>query len=171
MNYASLDEIYNDNNKMQQQINEQQQRQNSYDNIIKDLIYSQKEDSYSNIPEPISTSNNFTTYQKVQNTSNKISPKKSAAKLEKRIENFEDSYKSKKIAIDIDNIPCDNMLEHILKCDKCRNIIIEEFQLNNKTIEDKKREDMLDVAIYVLTGVFVLFLLDSFMNLGKYLKK
>ena len=45
------------------------------------------------------------------------------------------------------------------------------MNLSPKTSEDKKREDMLDVAIYILTGVFVLFLLDSFMNLGKYLKR
>ena len=66
---------------------------------------------------------------------------------------------------------CLRFLNHISKCEKCRKFIIKKFNIQPENPEQKNREEMLDIAIYILTGVFVLFLLDSFMNLGKYLKR
>lgn len=167
MNYASLDEIYS--NQTQQPVSH---RENSYDAIIKNLLQQQQETTSSHIPVPTSDSQ-FTTYKKVSDFSNRLDTEISPKKLEEKIERFESTPAKEIISIDIDDeeVGCLKFLDHISKCEKCREFIAKKFNLTPKTTEDKKREDMLDVAIYILTGVFVLFLLDSFMNLGKYLKR
>ena len=161
MNYASLDEIY-DNKPFKT-------RQNNYDDIIKNILKTQKTTESKNIPDPIYTDNtNYTKYPKIPKFTNEIT----GPELEKKIEKFENQPKKEKISINLDdNDDCMKLLDHMSKCEKCREFIMKKMNLYPKTTEDKKREEMLDVAIYILTGVFVLFLLDSFMNLGKFLKR
>ena len=90
--------------------------------------------------------------------------------LEKMIDNH--SRKQQKKVTPTSKTSCDNFLEHIKTCKSCRAYVMEKFAVSpEKSESDKNREEMLDIAIYILTGVFVLFLLDTFMNLGRFLKK
>jgi endonuclease III len=91
-NYASLDELYNNQPTISH-------RENSYDTIIKNLLQQQTETNSTNIPDPtLASGSKFTTYKKVDDFTNKlnISPKK----LEEKIERFESSPKKETISID-----------------------------------------------------------------------
>lgn len=163
MNYASISEIYN-----QPTLSE---RKNSYDYIIKNLTNTQKSEPSKNIPLPIGD-NRYTTYKKVENFSNSLESDTVKAiedKIDREYNNPEKQYIT--MMTKEEDIECANFLNHIAKCEKCREFIIKKFNLTPKTSADKNREEMLDIAIYILTGVFVLFLLDSFMSLGKYIKR
>jgi len=62
---------------------------------------------------------------------------------------------------------CSSAIAHIMKCPTCMQKLQAMFAKNSSTFES----DMLDVVIYSLTGFFVLFILNSFINLGKFLVK
>jgi hypothetical protein len=62
---------------------------------------------------------------------------------------------------------CEDIIRHCLKCKNCRKKLIEAFKINN---EQNKTDELLDIVIYALTGVFVLFLLDFFIKIGKIVK-
>ena len=162
MNYASIEEIYD------QPV--LQQRQNSYDYIINNLVKSHKSEPSKNIAAPLGDSK-YTTYKKVENFSNNLE-EDVLKKIEDKIDTEYNKPKKQYITIeDNEDIECAKFLEHISKCKKCRDFIINKFDLTPKDPASKNREEMLDIAIYILTGVFVLFLLDSFMSLGKYIKR
>ena len=188
MDYASISEVYDTNTL--------QQRENKYNSIIENLTKTnQRERQYGSrnisIPDPIQTGNNymdyenvsaslgkkrskFTTYKNVENFSNNLEEDKLLKGIEDKIDREYNSPNSKKEYItlkDNEDTDCLKFLDHISKCEKCREFIIKKFKLTEATPEQKNREYMLDIAIYILTGVFVLFLLDSFMNLGKYIRK
>ena len=66
---------------------------------------------------------------------------------------------------------CGHLIEHLAQCPKCRLYLEKHFggQGNAQKYINKKREDqLLDIAIYVATGIFILFLLDIFVRLGKF---
>lgn len=169
MNYASLSEIY-DKPTMTQ-------RQNSYDYIIKNLVQTQTSEPSKTIPVPTGDSN-YTTYKKVENFNNTIEDKV-LKDIETKIDTDYNKPEKKKTYISIPEEPerftneddCMRFLDHMSKCEKCREFVMKKFNLSPKTNEQKNREEMLDIAIYILTGVFVLFLLDSFMSLGRFIKK
>ena len=168
MNYASLDELYNN------PINSRRPNtENNYDNIIKKIVYSQKNDkNKTNIPDPSGNDENYLNYKDFGDFDNDFQPND----LEKKIENFENKKEEDTISIDLDDLDnenekCVKFLDHVSKCEKCRKFIMKKLNLTTKTKEDKQKEEMLDIVIFILTGIFVLFLLDSFMNLGKYIKK
>ncbi len=81
------------------------------------------------------------------------------------IEGFEDQTTK--------DINCGHLLEHLAKCPKCRLYLEKHFgkQENIQKYIQRKREDQfLDIAIYIVTGIFILFLLDIFVRLGKFMK-
>lgn len=162
MIYASLNDLYDD---------KLQSRTNNYDDIIKNLIISQELNKEKTIPDPIlSEGSKYTKYKPVNDFTNKYNNIK---EIEKKVENFENV--EKKDTLDFKNnsknIECMEFLDHISKCEKCREFIMKKMNLRPINKEDKMRQDMLDIAIYVLSGIFILFLLDSFMGFGKMLKK
>jgi len=162
MNYASISEIYD------KPVLEQ--RQNSYDYIIKNLVKPQKSEPNQRVPAPLGDSR-YTTYKRVENFSNNLEEDVLKG-IEDKIDTEYNKPEKQYITMEEDeDVECGRFLEHIAKCKKCREFIIKKFNLTPKTSADKNREDMLDIAIYILTGVFVLFLLDSFMSLGKYIKR
>ena len=183
MNYASLDEVYDTPT--------QKDRENKYNSIIKDLITSNQNEhktisknvptgiqrqsysDYENIGAPLANQRaDYTTYQKVENFSNSLESDKILKSIETKIDNEHNQPKQDFITLkNTEQSDCLKFLDHISKCEKCRDFIIKKFNLTPETPEQKNREEMLDIAIYILTGVFVLFLLDSFMSLGKYLKR
>jgi len=184
MNYASLSEIY-DSPLLKE-------RENKYNNIIKNLISSNQSENITrkntSIPTGIQQTNytnyqeigapvgnqraEYTTYQNVENFSNSLEGDKVLKEIEDKIDLEYNQPKQEYITMkDSEETDCLKFLDHISKCEKCRNFIIKKFKLTPETPEQKNREAMLDIAIYILTGVFVLFLLDSFMSLGKFLNK
>jgi len=117
-------------------------------------------------------------------------------KIEKEVENFvsdysqnlenydnfeelyDEGYEEEEIIEDFDNdndndndSNCGHLIEHLSKCPKCRLYLEKHFgkQDNIQKYIKKKREDqLLDIAIYIATGIFILFLLDIFVRLGKF---
>lgn len=66
---------------------------------------------------------------------------------------------------------CGHLIEHLAKCPKCRLYLEKHFGGNGnvqKYINKKREDQLLDIAIYVATGIFILFLLDIFVRLGKF---
>ena len=158
--YANLEDVYNPVTLKRQE--------NKYKKIVSDISSfnrrsGQRDYSYSTRRSPMKES--FTNkVAKVDNVDNM-----NLDDLEKMIDSY--SRPSKKV-IPSSNSSCDDFLEHIKTCKSCRAYVTEKFAVTpEKSESDKNREEMLDIAIYILTGVFVLFLLDSFMNLGRFLKK
>ena len=157
VSYASLNEVYNTNTIKKQQ--------NKYNKILKDIS------SYNKRTGDIDYS--FTTRQKPKKEAftNKVEnlDNMNLDDLEKMIDTYD---KPQKKLSSTTRSSCDNFLEHIKTCKSCKAYVMENFtSIPKKSESDKNREEMLDIAIYILTGVFVLFLLDSFMNLGRFLKK
>ncbi len=70
-----------------------------------------------------------------------------------------------------DSFDCQKMLAHVANCEKCRKFLMKKLKVSPQTQQDKEREDMLNLVIYAMTGIFILFLLDAFMSLGKMLRK
>ena len=168
MNYASLDEIYDTKTL--------QVRKNNYNEVMKNLTQKNKRDQQmasEHIGEPRAASRSkYTTYSKVENFTNE--EPNYTSELDQLTKSIDTKYNKQSDTIRVkpdEESECIRFLDHISKCEKCRNFIIKKFNIQPENPEQKNREEMLDIAIYILTGVFVLFLLDSFMNLGKYLKR
>ena len=153
--YASLEEVYNPITLKKQQ--------NKYNSIINDISSFNKREAFTTRKSPMKEA--FT---------NKVSKNDNVDNvnlddLEKMIESYN---KPTTRVTPSSKSSCDDFLEHIKTCESCRAYVTEKFSVApEKTESEKNREEMLDIAIYILTGVFVLFLLDTFMNLGRFLKR
>lgn len=73
---------------------------------------------------------------------------------------------------------CDKFLEHFLECSNCKRKIDKILDINNipqkeSFIESFKNMDdnYLDIFILILIGIFVIFVLDCFVRLGKNFRK
>lgn len=67
---------------------------------------------------------------------------------------------------------CNKFLYHLSICSSCREFVKKRFGNGKKIIEMPRKsnqEEFLDIALYIITGIFMLFLLDIFLKLGKYL--
>ena len=160
MIFGSLNELYKNKNF--------ETPKNNYDYIIKNLLNSDNR-SNKNIPDPsMSNKSKYTTYKEIENFENKYN----IDKIDEIVDKIENTEKKDEIKINMntDN-SCLEFLDHISKCEKCRNFILKKMNLKSKTEEDMLKENMLDITIYILSGIFILFLLNSFINLGKMLKK
>lgn len=129
-------------------------------------------------------------YKSMLNNNEKYSPES----IDKEVENFVSEYSDKlENYEDLENLyeedfeedkviegfgnetntdsDCGHLIEHLAQCPKCRLYLEKHFggQGNAQKYINKKREDqLLDIAIYVATGIFILFLLDIFVRLGKF---
>lgn len=68
---------------------------------------------------------------------------------------------------------CSSILTHLSHCEKCRHFVRQKFapsKNQEKVEEEDKDEEYLDLAIYIVTGVFILFVLDMLMKFGKRLR-
>ena len=69
-----------------------------------------------------------------------------------------------------DNFNCNKFLYHLSVCEKCRNFAKKKFHNPNKIIKiprKNKSDEILDIALFIISGIFLLFLLDIFLKLGK----
>ena len=169
MNYASLDEIYDTKSL--------QTKKNNYNEVMKNLTQKNVRDTKmraENTGEPKGISRSkYSRYSKIENFTDGAEPNYTN-ELDQLTQSIDKKYNQEPEHITVkesEETECLRFLSHISKCEKCRNFIIKKFNIQPESPEQKNREEMLDIAIYILTGVFVLFLLDSFMNLGKYLKR
>ena len=63
---------------------------------------------------------------------------------------------------------CSSILQHLSQCSKCRKFVQSKFAPQKpETEEDEENDEYLDLAIYIVTGIFVLFILDMLMKFGK----
>lgn len=115
---------------------------------------------------PVDDNSNELNYSNIENMSKyiekKYNEKKEGKKENKKIkkkENFKNEIEE-----------CEEFIKHLSKCSRCRQLLIKKLNLNRNP-EDIKREQYLDLVIFTLSGVFVLFLLDMVLNFGKNLNK
>ena len=64
---------------------------------------------------------------------------------------------------------CSTILKHLSVCAKCRDFIQKKFVPKEQPVEKEEdiNDEYLDLAIYIVTGIFVLFLLDILIKFGK----
>ncbi len=73
---------------------------------------------------------------------------------------------------------CNKFLEHFLDCEDCKKKINQILDIND-TSRDKSiiekfgniDDNYLDIFIMILTGIFIIFILDCFVRLGKNFRK
>jgi len=158
MSFAFLSDVYNDN-----------KDDNDYGLIVNNILNVDKEPGLKKEFtrfNPVDDQSNELNYSNLDDMSKLIEKKynekkenEGQKKNEGQKENFENEIKQ-----------CENFLEHLEKCSRCRQFLIKKFKLD-KNPEDMKREQYLDLAIFTLSGVFILFLLDIVLNFGKNLNK
>lgn len=77
----------------------------------------------------------------------------------KSIEQFEEEKPktqiSKNEAVDGD---CDQYIKHVLECSKCKAIAIKQLGIDNDRF---RNEEMMELASYIIFGLFILLLIDS----------
>lgn len=74
---------------------------------------------------------------------------------------------------DCSNLTCDNFLNHYIECNDCKDKINKILNIKDKgVIENFSLMDdgYMDILILVLIGIFVIFVLDCFVKLGRRLK-
>jgi hypothetical protein len=163
MPFASLKEVYGDDFVTITQQNTQQP------NFQYKSLYNGKLDELETSPETENINKEIESF--VSDYSNGLESYENTEPYEEE-EDYED------IIEDFENettkdINCGHLLEHLAKCPKCRLYLEKHFgkQDNSQEYLRKKREDQfLDIAIYIVTGIFILFLLDIFVRLGKFMK-
>jgi formylmethanofuran dehydrogenase subunit E len=170
LNYASLTEIYdkgqvkrreNDYTKIVENLIQKNNRRNQkVSNNVKNIKYNDIEKQDYGLPNR----QKYSTYPKVEKYTNDYRV------LDNSIKKMESKKKNEYLNVD-ETEECLRIFSHLSKCSKCREYIMKKFNVQEKTPEEKNKEEMLDILIYILTGVFVLFLLDSFMKFGKIFKK
>jgi len=142
MSYAFLDDVYD--TRISSNLD------NDYNEIVKNILGVSPSNKY-----------NLTKKEQPKDFTNKVEEVKVEEKVEKKIENFKNEPTIK---------DCEDFIKHLEKCRKCRMMLIKKFKLD-KNPEDYKREEYLDIVIYGLTGIFLLFLIDIILNFGKKLGK
>lgn len=60
---------------------------------------------------------------------------------------------------------CSSILTHLSQCIKCRKFVQNKFAPQETEKEDN--DEYLDLAIYIVTGIFILFTLDMVMKFGR----
>jgi hypothetical protein len=74
---------------------------------------------------------------------------------QKSIEGFEGSVDVKNRCLDME---CDQYMKHILECSKCKAIAMKQLGIESDRF---RNEEMMEVASYIIFGLFILLLIDS----------
>jgi len=163
MPFASLKEVYGDDFITTIQQNAQEQRPNFQYKSLFNGSLDELENESENINKEIESF--VSDYSNGLETYNNSEPYQEEDNYEDLVEEYETESAK--------DINCGHLLEHLAKCPKCRLYLEKHFgkQENIQKYIQKKREDQfLDIAIYIVTGIFILFLLDIFVRLGKFMK-
>lgn len=131
---AQNDIFYTEENKIENKIEKMSNVNiNDYAEFTLKKPENQNNLSYYNIPLPQTKIHNTQT-QHVQKSQKK-----------EVIENFE-------------NKDCDEYIKHVYECDYCKKIIIKQLGIEN---DRYRHEEMIEVASYIIFGLFILLLVDS----------
>jgi hypothetical protein len=82
----------------------------------------------------------------------------------KEVEHFTSDEHAELLEDLTEDSKCIRLIKHLSKCSKCRTLLQKKFP---KTKQEKNKEEMLDVTIYILTGGFTLLMLDLLMKLKR----
>jgi hypothetical protein len=156
MSYAFLNDVYD--------INQNKEKETDYGLIVSNIL--DIEDNKPGLKNDLL----YTKFTPIEDQSNELN----YSNLEKMSSYIEDKYltnsEKKKENFQNEMDECINFIKHLEKCKKCRQFLIKKFNLDKKP-EDIKREQYLDIVIFTLSGIFVLFLFDMIFNFGKSLNK
>lgn len=85
----------------------------------------------------------------------------------KKVENIQKKEKNKEKKIETFNkeFTCSDMNSHLLICQVCQKNVKNRYS----QLDDSKKK-MIDVFIFLLLGILILFILDIFVRLGKMMK-
>jgi hypothetical protein len=166
MSFAFLDDLYND-----------ETDEKDYGLIVNNILNVDKEpglkkDKFTRF-SPANDQSNELNYSNLEDMSKLIEKKYNNKKSEEKIKkNIKKNIKKKENFTTGQNEieQCEKFIEHLSKCSRCRQFLIKKLNLD-KNPDDIKREQYLDLAIFTLSGIFVLFLLDIVLNFGKSLNK
>ena len=164
MPYASLSEIYGASfaNSLQDK-----PTMNKYDEITNNIVNYNKDTQYS-----VEGNKNIENFYDIdqENLENLDSDSDSDSDSDdEEEENYQDEPFGNQ-----DSQYCNRFLYHLSICGKCREFIRKKFGSERKIVEVPRKsnqDEFLDIALYIITGIFMLFLLDLFLKLGKFLGK
>ncbi len=148
--YASLDEVFPDWNKQ----GDSTEDDNMYKDITNNIVDYNKTDQVA--AQYRSDIENFENYKNFEDSDSDSDDDWQ----ENEIEEFENDQAEDK--------NCSKFLYHLSVCKKCRGFAKQKFG-SERIIETKKtkRDEFLDIAIYIITGIFILFLLDILVKIKK----
>lgn len=99
-----------------------------------------------------------TIYKNIKNNSNT----NTKSQLKNHVENF--TIKSFAENFDNDNednnkeLNCDAFFKHLLECENCKRKFVKQYNLDKDKI---KQDEMMEMASYMIFGIFILLLLDT----------
>lgn len=110
--------------------------------------------AYYNLPLKINEQNRH-----VRDLANVLNTQNIPVVQNKIIENFEqnDSKSSEQKVKCVDQ-DCDQYIKHVLECSKCKAIAIKQLGVESDRF---RNEEMMEVASYIIFGLFILLLIDS----------
>lgn len=82
----------------------------------------------------------------------------------KSIEGFEEETpkvqvsKNNQESVRCTDVDCDQYIKHVLECSKCKAIAIKQLGVDNDRF---RNEEMMELASYIIFGLFILLLIDS----------
>ena len=74
------------------------------------------------------------------------------------IETFQDNVSPSAIN---NNMPCNLYMKHIMECNKCRNMIVKQWNLDNDRI---RNEEIMEIITYIIFGIVLLLLFETIKN-------
>jgi len=142
--------------------------------IINKIIETQQRDKKYFIQKEQERKKNFSRYPTIQDYSYNNEVEKQLAYQDRQAEKDQQrKLKSRRenFSMASDN-SCQSFIEHARSCPGCAKKILDMLQSDeDKKMRYKQNNDSLDIIIYTLSGVFLLFLMNTFIKLGKSLKK
>lgn len=93
-----------------------------------------------------------------KNNSHAKSKKKSKKSKDKHIYDKKENFSTDDDLSESEKLYCDNIIKHLKTCKKCKDYILHNFSETN--------DDLMNIAIYSITGVFLILLLDLFFKKG-----
>jgi hypothetical protein len=76
-------------------------------------------------------------------------------KLQGKVEGFDEAIDVKNRCLDME---CDQYMKHILECSKCKAVAMKQLGVESDRF---RNEEMMEVASYIIFGLFILLLIDS----------
>jgi hypothetical protein len=124
---------------------------NEYANATLYKPESQNNLSYYNLPIKAIQKENM----KMQNV---IIKSNGVEKFEEEKPKVQQVSKNESDAVKCADGDCDQYIKHILECSKCKTIAIKQLGIDNDRF---RNEEMMELASYIIFGLFILLLIDS----------